>query len=50
MEKNNIKLNKTFLKKFLEQNQTMSFFSTKKIGALQYYFLYLRTHKKLKYI
>lgn len=23
----------------------MSFFSTKKIGALQYYFLYLRTHK-----
>lgn len=50
MEKNNIKLNKTFFKKILEQNQTMSFFSTKNIGALQYYFLYLRTHIKLKNI
>lgn len=31
MEQNNIKVNKTFLKKkILEQNQTMSFFSTKK--------------------
>lgn len=31
MEQNNKKVNKTFLKKiFLEQNQTMSFFSTKK--------------------